>query len=175
MDGRIKAVFGNMVVAHVDGRVVKNAVGHCLRSDGAKLLCEAIRIRGKSVDLQIFEETRGLRVGDPVEFSEGMLSATLGPGLLGQVFDGLQNPLPQLAEKAGYFLKPGTYVEALNTEKKWDWTPTVKSGDQVKPGADDRSDIEVQLPLSGKVFRMEKILVIKDKQWFSYGYRNLGR
>ncbi len=134
MDGRIKAVFGNMVVAHVDGRVVKNAVGHCLRSDGAKLLCEAIRIRGKSVDLQIFEETRGLRVGDPVEFSEGMLSATLGPGLLGQVFDGLQNPLPQLAEKAGYFLKPGTYVEPLNTEKKWDWTPKAKAGDVAKPG-----------------------------------------
>lgn len=134
MDGRIKAVFGNMVVAQVDGRVVKNAVGHCLRSDGAKLLCEAIRIRGKSVDLQIFEETRGLRVGDPVEFAEGMLSATLGPGLLGQVFDGLQNPLPQLAEKAGFFLKPGTYVEALNTEKKWAWTPSAKAGDQVKPG-----------------------------------------
>jgi V/A-type H+-transporting ATPase subunit A len=123
-----------MVVAQVDGRVVKNAVGHCLRSDGAKLLCEAIRIRGKSVDLQIFEETRGLRVGDPVEFAEDMLSATLGPGLLGQVFDGLQNPLPQLAEKAGFFLKPGTYVEALNTEKKWDWTPKAKAGDQVKAG-----------------------------------------
>ena len=72
MDGRIKAVFGNMVVAQVDGRVVKNAVGHCLRSDGAKLLCEAIRVRGNSVDLQIFEETRGLRVGDSVEFAEEM-------------------------------------------------------------------------------------------------------
>ena len=134
MDGRIKAVFGNMVVAQVDGRVVKNAVGHCLRSDGAKLLCEAIRVRGNSVDLQIFEETRGLKVGDPVEFAEGMLSATLGPGLLGQVFDGLQNPLPQLAEKAGFFLKPGTYVEALNTETQWDWTPKAASGDSVKPG-----------------------------------------
>ena len=64
MEGRIKAVFGNMVVAQVDGRVVKNAVGHCLRADGAKLLCEAIRVRGTSVDLQIFEETRGLKVGD---------------------------------------------------------------------------------------------------------------
>jgi len=134
VDGRIKAVFGNMVVAQVDGRVVKNAVGHCLRSDGAKLLCEAIRVRGNSVDLQIFEETRGLRVGDPVEFAEEMLSATLGPGLLGQVFDGLQNPLPQLAEKAGFFLKPGTYVDALNTEKTWDWTPSAEPGNEVKAG-----------------------------------------
>ena len=110
MEGRIKAVFGNMVVAEVEGRVVKNAVGHCLRSDGAKLLCEAIRVRGQAVDLQIFEETRGLRVGDAVVFAEEMLSAHLGTGLLGQIYDGLQNPLPQLAEQAGFFLKPGTYV-----------------------------------------------------------------
>ena len=105
MEGRIKAVFGNMVVAEVKGRVVKNAVGHCLRSDGAKLLCEAIRVRGRQVDLQIFEETRGLRVGDSVVFAEEMLSAHLGPGLLGRIYDGLQNPLPQLAEQAGFFLK----------------------------------------------------------------------
>ena len=134
MEGRIKAVFGNMVVAQVEGRVVKNAVGHCLRSDGAKLLCEAIRVRGQSVDLQIFEETRGLRVGDPVEFAEEMLSAHLGPGLLGQIYDGLQNPLPQLAEEAGFFLKPGTYVDALDTQRTWDWTPKIKIGAQVQAG-----------------------------------------
>ena len=104
MIGRIKAVFGNMVVAQTEDRVVKNAVGYCVRSDGIKLLCEIIRVRGDSVDLQIFEETRGLRVGDTVEFHEEMLSAVLGPGLLGQIYDGLQNPLPRLAEKAGFFL-----------------------------------------------------------------------
>ncbi len=134
MEGRIKAVFGNMVVAQVEGRVVKNAVGHCLRADGTKLLCEAIRIRGNAVDLQIFEETRGLKVGDSVVFMDQMLSANLGPGLLGQVFDGLQNPLPQLAEKAGFFLVPGTYVEALNSEKTWDWTPKSEVGSQVQAG-----------------------------------------
>lgn len=107
MEGRIKAVFGNMVVAQVDGRVFKNAVGHCLRHDGARLLCEAIRTRGDSVDLQIFEETRGLRVGDVVEFQEEMLSTTLGPGMLGQVYDGLQNPLPEIAEKVGFFTQAG--------------------------------------------------------------------
>ncbi len=75
MKGRIKAVFGNMVVARTDDRVIKNAIGYCVRNDGVKLLCEVIRVRGDSVDLQIFEETRGLRVGDEVEFQEEMLSA----------------------------------------------------------------------------------------------------
>jgi V/A-type H+/Na+-transporting ATPase subunit A len=132
--GRIKAVFGNMVVAQSEERVVKNAIGYCVRHDGAKLLCEILHVRGDSVDLQIFEETRGLRVGDTVEFQENMLSAVLGPGLLGQIYDGLQNPLPQLAEKVGFFLKPGNYIHALDTERKWDWTPKVKPGEVVKAG-----------------------------------------
>ncbi|MHC4226554.1 MAG: V-type ATP synthase subunit A [Planctomycetota bacterium] len=128
MKGRIKAVFGNMVVAQTEGQVVKNAVGFCVRSDGTKLLCEIIRVRGNSVDLQIFEETRGLRVGDQVEFQEQMLSAVLGPGLLGQIYDGLQNPLPQLAKRVGFFLEPGNYIHALDTERTWDWTPKVQAG-----------------------------------------------
>ncbi len=134
MKGRIKAVFGNMVVAQSDDRVVKNAVGYCIRSDGVKLLCEIIRVRGDLVDLQIFEETRGLRVGDKVEFKEQMLSAALGPGLLGQIYDGLQNPLPELAEKVGFFLQPGNYLHALNTECTWDWTAKVQAGTVVQAG-----------------------------------------
>ena len=122
MKGRIKAVFGNMVVAQTDDRVIKNAIGYCVRNDGVKLLCEIIRVRGDSVDLQIFEETRGLRVGNEVDFQEQMLSAILGPGLLGQIYDGLQNPLPELAERVGFFLQPGNYIHALDTERKWDWT-----------------------------------------------------
>jgi len=130
--GRIKAVFGNMVVAQTEDRVIKNAVGYCVRSDGTKLLCEIIRVRGDSVDLQIFEETRGLKVGDTVEFQDQMLSAALGPGLLGQIYDGLQNPLPKLAEQVGYFLEPGNYIHALDTERTWDWTPKVQTGDVVQ-------------------------------------------
>ena len=132
MKGRIKAVFGNMVVAQTNDRVIKNAVGYCVRNDGVKLLCEIIRVRGDSVDLQIFEETRGLRIGDEVVFEEEMLSAVLGPGLLSQIYDGLQNPLPQLAEKVGFFLEPGNYIHALDTECTWDWTPKVKVGDTVQ-------------------------------------------
>jgi len=121
-----------MVVAKTKDRVVKNAVGYCVRQDGIKLLCEIIRIRGDSVDLQIFEETRGLKVGDRVEFQEDMLSVVLGPGLLGQIYDGLQNPLPELGEKVGYFLEPGNYIHALDTERKWDWTPKVQAGATVR-------------------------------------------
>lgn len=132
MKGRIKAVFGNMVVAQTSDNIVKNAVGYCVRSDGVKLLCETIRVRGDSADLQIFEETRGLRVGDEVIFEEEMLSASLGPGLLGKIYDGLQNPLPQLAEKVGFFLEPGNYIHALDTERTWDWTPKAKVGDIVQ-------------------------------------------
>jgi V/A-type H+-transporting ATPase subunit A len=109
-------------------------VGYCCRSDGARLLSEVIRVRGRMADLQVFEETRGLRVGDPVEVEDAMLSVTLGPGLLGEVYDGLQNPLWELAGEAGFFLKPGTYIPALSTERKWDFTPTVAPGATVEAG-----------------------------------------
>jgi len=132
--GRIVAIFGNMVIAETNETVFQNSIGHCRRADGAELLSEVIRVRGKRVDLQVFEETRGLKVGDPVELEEEMLSVTLGPGLLGQIYDGLQNPLPRLAEASGFFLKPGMYVDGLDTERKWDFTPTTKAGDTLEAG-----------------------------------------
>jgi len=132
--GRIVAVFGNMVVVEAEGRVVQNAVGYCLRQDGARLLSEVIRVRGGMADLQVFEETRGLRVGDAVEFRDEMLSVTLGPGLLGQIFDGLQNPLPKLAEKTGYFLLAGTYLASLSQDRRWEFTPSAEEGATVQAG-----------------------------------------
>ncbi len=132
--GRIIAVYGNLIVAEADGRIVQNSIGYCVRSDGAKLLSEVIRVRGRMVDLQVFEETRGLRVGDRVEFHDQMLSVALGPGLLGQVFDGLQNPLYRLADEVGYFLKPGVYLPGLPLDVKWEFTPKVKVGDSVEAG-----------------------------------------
>ena len=134
MNGKIVAVYGNLVIARTSGRVVQNSVGYCLRSDGARLLSEVIRVRGDLADLQVFEETRGLRVDDVVEFQEQMLSVVLGPGLLGQVYDGLQNPLPALAEEVGYFLEPGHYIHGLRTDLKWQFTPKVKVGDTVAGG-----------------------------------------
>ncbi len=134
MEGKIVSVSGNLVIAEAHGQVMQNAVGYCHRSDGAQLLSEVIRIRGRLADLQVFEETRGLKVGDRVEFHEDMLSVMLGPGLLGQVYDGLQNPLHELAEKVGYFLVPGQYIDGLRADSQWDFTPTAKAGDTVKPG-----------------------------------------
>jgi V/A-type H+-transporting ATPase subunit A len=131
VNGKIVAIYGNLVAAETETKVVQNSVGYCLRHDGARLLSEIIRVRGHIVDLQVFEETRGLKAGDQVEFKEEMLSVTLGPGLLGQVYDGLQNPLPALAEKVGFFLKPGNYLPGLVAEKEWQLTPVAKVGDVV--------------------------------------------
>jgi V/A-type H+-transporting ATPase subunit A len=122
------------VVAEVDGRVVQNSLAYCVRSDGVRLMSEVIRVRGSVADLQVFEETRGLRVGDPVELQDEMLSVVLGPGLLGRIYDGLQNPLPELAEQVGFFLQPGYYIHGLSHEEKWDFTPVAKPGDVVAAG-----------------------------------------
>ena len=134
MKGKIVAVDGSLVVAEMQDRVVQNSVGHCVRGDGTRLLSEVIRVRGQRADLQVFEETRGLKIGDDVEFQEDMLSVVLGPGLLGQIYDGLQNPLPELAQQVGYFLNPGVYIDGLSTAAQWAFTPTVQAGDTVAAG-----------------------------------------
>ncbi len=134
MTGRIVAVYGNLVIAESDGRVVQNSVGYCVRGDGTRLLAEVVRVRDSLADLQVFEETRGLKVGDLVEFRREMLSVALGPGLLGQVYDGLQNPLPRLAEQVGFFLQPGIYIHGLDAQRKWTFTPKIEPGAAVEAG-----------------------------------------
>ena len=134
MKGRIVAVDGSLVIAEMQDRVVQNSVGYCVRSDGTRLLSEVIRVRGQRADLQVFEETRGLRIGDEVEFQEQMLSVVPGPGLLGQIYDGLQNPLPELAQQVGYFLNPGVYIHGLSTATKWPFTPAVQADASVAAG-----------------------------------------
>lgn len=98
------------------------------------LKAEVLRIRGKTADAQVFESTRGVAVGDAVEQSNEMLSVELGPGLLGQVYDGLQAPLAKIAQQFGIFLPRGVDVPALDTIKKWSFVPTVKSGAKVVAG-----------------------------------------
>lgn len=126
--GRIVTVYGNMVTAQFEDSVRQNAVAYCQRSDGVKLMSEIIRVRGNRADMQVFELTRGLKVGDQVELTDELLSLELGPGLIGMVYDGLQNPLPEMAEKIGKFLEPGHYLKALDRERKWDFTPVAKVG-----------------------------------------------
>ena len=131
--GKVVAVNGNMVSVEFDGNVSLNEVGY-VNVAGTKLKGEVIRIRGNTCQMQIYEMTKGISTDCTVEFTSDLLSVEVGPGLLGQVYDGLQNPLPNLAEVSGYFLERGVYLSPLNEEKKWDFTPTAKPGDKVFAG-----------------------------------------
>ena len=82
----------------------------------------------------VFESTKGIGIGDPVEQTGELLSVTLGPGLLTQVYDGLQNPLAELATDYGNFLPRGAYVSPLDREKKWSFIPTVQIGAELRAG-----------------------------------------
>ena len=92
------------------------------------------RVRGRKAEAQVYESTARLKVGDAVTFTDELLSVELGPGMLGQIFDGLQNPLPELAEQSGVFLKRGVYIDPLSDKVPWDFTPAVKPGDTVRAG-----------------------------------------
>ncbi|MBR4372758.1 MAG: V-type ATP synthase subunit A [Treponema sp.] len=131
--GKVVGVNGNMVSVEFDGTISMNEVAY-VKVEGSSLKSEVIRIRGNVAQMQVYEMTKGIKAGDEVEFTGDLLSAELGPGLLGQVYDGLQNPLPLLAEKAGWFLERGIYVNPLDQEKKWEFTPTAKAGDVLKAG-----------------------------------------
>ncbi|MCQ2448619.1 MAG: V-type ATP synthase subunit A [Clostridia bacterium] len=131
--GKVVSINGNLVSVQFEGNVSMNEICYVYAGETA-LKSEVIRIRGDIAQVQVYEMTDGIKCGDPVEFTGDMLSADLGPGLLGQVYDGLQNPLPILAEQAGWFLERGIYADGLNTEKKWEFTPTAKVGDTVRAG-----------------------------------------
>jgi len=131
--GHIVKVSGNMVMVELDAFVVQNEVAFILHGQ-ERLKSEVIRVRGKRAEMQVFESTAGLKVGEEVEFTDELLSVELGPGLLGQIFDGLQNPLPELAEKSGFFLKRGIYLHPLSDSSEWEFTPTLKNGDRLRAG-----------------------------------------
>ena len=122
----------SLVTARItEGAVMMSEVGFIVVGD-ARLKAEVMRIRGDLADMQVFEDTSGVRVGDPVEMTGEMLSIELGPGLLGNVFDGLQNPLALLARQDGFFLKRGRDIRALDAEKRWEFEPARRIGDTVR-------------------------------------------
>ncbi len=131
--GKVVSVNGNLLSVEFEGNVSMNEICYVSVADAA-LKSEVIRIKGNIAQVQVYEMTDGIKCGDKVEFSGDMLSAELGPGLLGQVYDGLQNPLPVLAEQAGWFLERGIYADGLNAERKWEFTPVLKEGDVVRAG-----------------------------------------
>lgn len=131
--GRVVGVNGNMVSVQFEGDVSMNEICY-VKVGNTSLKSEVIRIRDKIAQIQVYEMTNGIKCGDEVMFTGDMLTVELGPGLLGQIYDGLQNPLPLLAEQAGWFLERGIYTNALDDQKKWEFTPTAKPGDTVKAG-----------------------------------------
>ncbi len=130
--GKVTGVNGNLVSVHIDGTIRKNEVGYIL-VDNKRLKGEIIRVSGDTADMQIYEMTVGIKVGDRAEFTGELMSVELGPGLLTQIYDGLQNPLPDLAEKCGFFLERGEYLNPI-PDKEWGFTPVVAVGDIVRPG-----------------------------------------
>ena len=130
--GYVTGVNGNLVSARFSGSVRKNEVGF-VKIGNDRLKGEVIRISGDAVSMQIYEMTNGIQVGDEVELTGDLLSVELGPGLLTQVYDGLQNPLPKLAEQCGFFLERGVYLDPI-PDKEWEFTPCVKPGDAVLAG-----------------------------------------
>ena len=129
-----------MITVAFEGAVAQNEVGHAILGD-MRLMAEIVRVRGRFCDMQVFDSTTDLMVGTPVEFSGDMLFAELGPGMLAQVYDGMQNPLPELAKEAGriskdasYFLQRGMYLPGLPRDRKWDFHPTAKVGDRIAAG-----------------------------------------
>lgn len=129
--GKIIKVSGPLVVA--EGMDEANIYDVVSVSD-FRLIGEIIEMRGDKASIQVYEETTGIGPGDPVYTTGEPLSVELGPGLIENMFDGIQRPLEPLRALAGDFLSRGTEVTSLNREKKWYFTPIVKVGDNVVQG-----------------------------------------
>jgi len=137
-----------------------------------QLVGEVIRLNSEQATIQVYEDTSGLRMGEPIMNTGDPLVAHLGPGLMGQIFDGLQRPLTTLAKKEGGFLKRGISEPSLDLNKEWDFTPTVKEGDWVSPGTilgtiPETASIQhrVMMPqgISGRVVEIKSgLLTLKD-------------
>ena len=128
--GKVTGVIANLVMVDVDGPISQNEICY-IHHHGVMLMAEVIKVFEKRAYIQVFESTRGLKVGTDVEFSKAMLEVTLGPGLLSKNFDGLQHDLDKME---GVFLKSGDYTEALDYDKLWSFKPIAKAGDIVVPG-----------------------------------------
>ena len=125
--GTVSGVIANMVTLRVDGPVKQGEICY-IETGGDRLMSEVIKVIGQDVYVQVFESTRGLKVGATAEFTGHMLEVQLAPGMLSKNFDGLQNDLDKME---GVFLKRGQYTDPLDRERLWDFEPIVKAGDKV--------------------------------------------
>ena len=148
--GIVKGVVGNLVTIEADGPVSQNEICY-ITVAGVDLMSEVIKVQGKNAYAQVFESTRGMRIGDEVRFEGHMLEVTLGPGMLSKNYDGLQNDLDKME---GVFLSRGTYTYPLDEGKQWGFTPLAQPGDRVQAGswlgevAENFQSIKVMVPFT---------------------------
>lgn len=131
--GKVVNAFGNLLHVKFEGNIRQGEVAMVL-VDELQLKAEVIEIAGNEAKIQVFEDTKGIKYGTPVVFTGDLLEAELGPGLLQSIFDGLQNPLEEVANVAGLFLPRGIYVKPLDRESRWNYEPVAKIGQQLKRG-----------------------------------------
>ena len=129
--GTVSGVVSNMVTLRVDGPVLQGEICY-ITTGGDRLMAEVIKVVGSDVYVQVFESTRGLKVGAVAEFTGHQLEIQLGPGMLSRNYDGLQNDLDKME---GVFLRRGQYTDPLDRERLWDFEPLVKLGDKVEASA----------------------------------------
>ncbi len=125
--GRVNGIISNIVIVKTDGAVGQNEICYVYTGD-TKMMAEVIKVIGENAYVQVFDSTRGLKIGDKVEFEGHMLEATLAPGLLSRNYDGLQNDLEKMD---GLFIARGSITDPLDFNKEWDFTPLAKAGDKV--------------------------------------------
>lgn len=128
--GIVKGIISNLVTVEVDGPVSQNEIAY-IQMENTRLMAEVLKVNGNKTFVQVFESTRGLKVGNTVEFTGHMLEVTLGPGLLSRNYDGLQNDLDKLT---GVFLQRGEYNFPLDKEALWKFKPIAGVGDKVEAG-----------------------------------------
>jgi V/A-type H+/Na+-transporting ATPase subunit A len=167
--GKLISIQDSLVKARFFGHVIMGETAEIF-VDGKLLQAEVLQIfpdptnsDAGIVEMQVFEDLTGARIGDPVEFHGEPLSVLLGPGLLTSIWDGLQNPLYKLGEQDAY-LKPGMHAPALDEEKLWDFTPGVQVGDEVRGGdaigyvIEGRFDHKILVPFNLGKCRVESVI-----------------
>ena len=157
--GTVRGVIANMVTLRVDGPVKQGEICY-IETGGDRLMSEVIKVIGADVYVQVFESTRGLKVGAPAEFTGHMLEVQLAPGMLSKNFDGLQNDLDKME---GVFLKRGQYTDPLDRERLWDFEPIAKVGDKVQASdwlgkvEENSQPLKIMVP-----FQMEGTATVKS-------------
>ena len=125
--GRVNGIISNIVIVKADGAVGQNEICYVYAGD-TKMMAEVIKVVGDSAYVQVFDSTRGLKIGDKVEFEGHMLEVTLAPGLLSRNYDGLQNDLEKMD---GLFIERGSITDPIDFDAEWEFAPLAKAGDKV--------------------------------------------